>query len=161
MKHIHIICFSAVCGILMYVSQVAMASLPNFELVSLLVIVFTRYMEKHIFLIVAVFVLLEGITYGFGVWWISYLYVWFILALLTYLFRKIGHLLFWMVLSGLYGLCFGALTAIPYLFISNWVFVKTYIIAGIPFDIAHAVGNILLTAILYIPLTKAMKLVMR
>jgi len=159
MKHIYNICFSAVCGILMYLSQVVMASLPNFELVSLLVIVFSRYAGDRIFLIVSVFVLLEGITYGFGLWWISYLYIWFILAFVTYLFRKVHHLFFWVVLAGLFGLCFGTLTAIPYLFISNLDFVKAYIIAGIPFDIAHAGGNIILTAILYVPLTKTMKTV--
>ena len=137
------------------------AFLPNFELVSFLVIIFTLYLKKMTIPIIAVFVLLEGITYGFGIWWISYIYIWYILALLTYCFRRIKSLLFWAVFSCLFGLSFGTLTAIPYLFISNLTFTVSYIISGFPFDIAHAAGNLLIMLILYMPMSKLLKKLIR
>ena len=31
---------------------------------------------------ITVFILLQGVLYGFGLWWVMYLYVWYLLALL-------------------------------------------------------------------------------
>lgn len=59
----------------------------------------------------AVFVLLEGLLYGFGLWWFSYLYIWAILAVAAWLFRKMESRLGWGLLCGFYGLIFGTLTA--------------------------------------------------
>jgi len=67
----------------------------------------------------AVFVLLEGLLYGFGLWWFSYLYIWAILAVAAWLFRKMESRLGWGLLCGFYGLIFGTLTAIPVLILSG------------------------------------------
>ena len=66
---------------ILLIGQVGMAFLPNIEPVSTLIILYTLTHKKYTFYIIYVFVLLEGILYGFGIWWISYLYIWSILAL--------------------------------------------------------------------------------
>lgn len=79
----------------------------------------------------AVFVLLEGLLYGFGLWWFSYLYIWAILAVAAWLFRKMESRLGWGLLCGFYGLIFGTLTAIPVLILSGPAATLAYIISGI------------------------------
>ena len=66
-----------------------------------------------------VFVLMEGIFYGFGLWWINYLYVWSILAIVVLFFDQQRDPLFWSTVAGFFGLAFGALCALPYFFIGG------------------------------------------
>ena len=58
---------------LMFVGQVGMSFLPNIEVVSLLVIVYTQVYKKKVFFIIYAFAILEGLAWGFGVWWFGYL----------------------------------------------------------------------------------------
>ena len=69
-------------------AQVSLGFLPNIELVTLLLIVYTLVLKKKVFFVIYVFVLLEGMIYGLGLWWINYLYVWSVQAVITLLFRK-------------------------------------------------------------------------
>ena len=75
----------AVMGVMaaiVFISQVALSFLPNIELVTLLFILYTLVIGRKVFGVVYAFVFLEGITYGFGLWWINYLYVWTVLCFL-------------------------------------------------------------------------------
>ena len=72
------------------VCKVALAHIPNIELTTFLVIMFSLYLGKRIYYAIPVFILIEGVMYGFGLWWIMYLYLWPSLAILTRLFRKSG-----------------------------------------------------------------------
>lgn len=143
------ICIMAVMGVIIYVSQVALAFLPNIELVSLLIILFTLVFKKRIIGILAVFILVEGVTYGFGTWWFMYLYIWPLLAALTYLFRRLDSSLGWALVSGAFGLIFGFLCYLVYFVIGGIGGGIAYFISGIPFDIAHCIGNFVLALLLY------------
>ena len=59
--------FLALCTAAMFVSQVALSFLPNIELVSLLVIVYTHAFRRKVLYILYVFALLEGLLYGFTI----------------------------------------------------------------------------------------------
>jgi energy-coupling factor transport system substrate-specific component len=141
--------------------QVGLASLPNIELVSLLIIVYTLVLKKKTIYVITVFILLEGFLYGIGTWWLNYLYIWFVLYIITILFSKERSSLIWAIISGVYGLSFGALCAIPYIFIgtvSNSSFLGglqmafAYWINGIPYDIPHGIGNFFAAFVLVNPL---------
>jgi energy-coupling factor transport system substrate-specific component len=136
----------------MFATQVALAFLPNIEITSLLVILFTLVLKKRVFWIIGIFVLLEGLLYGFGVWWYSYIYVWAILAGITMLFRRMKSVLGWALLSGIYGLSFGLLTEIPFLLIGGVTSALGFWISGLLFDIIHCVGNIVVCVALFQPL---------
>ena len=56
------------------VSKLALAALPNIELVSFWIILFTLSMGYRTLYAVYAFVLLEGILYGVHFWWVAYLY---------------------------------------------------------------------------------------
>lgn len=66
----------ALFSAILFASQVALAVLPNVEVVSFLIILFTLLYGKEMYFTVTVFTMLEGLMYGFGMWWWSYLYVW-------------------------------------------------------------------------------------
>ena len=142
---------------ILLVTQLGMAFLPNIEPVSTLIILYTLCYKKRVFPIIYTFVLLEGIIFGFGIWWISYLYIWAILALIVLALQKMDSAISWAVVSGFFGLMFGALCAIPY-FISGGPFAAfAYWSAGIPYDILHCLGNFVLTLTLYKPLLRLLK----
>ena len=98
---------SGLMGALLVVSKQAMSGLPNIEPVTLLVILFALELPRETPGAVTVFILLQGVLYGFGLWWAMYLYVWYLLALLAWLLRRMDNALGWAVFSGIYGLCFG------------------------------------------------------
>lgn len=150
------LCLMAMMGTVMVVSKEALAFLPNVELVSLLTILFTLVFRRKAIGGLAVFLLLEGVLYGFGLWWLMYLYMWPILAGLTWLFRWMKHAWQWAILSGLYGLAFGTLCSLVYLPMGGVSMVIAWIISGFTFDLIHAGGNFLLALLLYIPLRKAL-----
>lgn len=138
------------------VSKVALAQIPNVELTSFWVIMFTLYFGTRIFYVIPVFILIEGMMYGFGLWWIMYLYAWPMLALVVLLLRKMNTAWDWSFVSGMFGLLFGFLCAIPYIFTSGFAGAVAWWIAGIPWDFVHGMANFVIMLVLY----KPMKLVM-
>lgn len=150
----------ALLGVMIAILEVAknvLAFLPNVELVTLFIILYTLYFGRKVFLIVPAFVLIEGCIYGFGLWWIMYLYTWPLLAVLTMLFKKQDSVWFWSILSGMFGLFYGALSSIPYLFLGGFQTAFSWWIAGIPFDIVHCISNFVLCLILFKPLQNVMR----
>ena len=148
------ICILALFGALMYAIQVAMAVLPNIEGVSLLVVLVTCIYGWRALYPVAIFVLLEGVTYGFGIWWYFYLYAWPLLVVLCMLARRLcGHRAWaWAIVAGLYGFLFGALYAALFLVIGSPQTALAAWLSGLVFDALHAGGNFVLCLVLFHPL---------
>lgn len=136
---------------ILFMGQVLLAFLPNVEIVTLLILLYTLIFGRKVFLMIYVFVLMEGIFYGFGLWWINYLYVWSILAIVVLFFDQQRDPLFWSTVAGFFGLAFGALCALPYFFIGGPAAAFSYWIAGIPYDITHCIGNAILCLVLFKP----------
>lgn len=134
------------------VGQVAMAFLPNVEIVTLLFLVYALVLGKKVFYIIYVFAFLEGIIYGFGMWWINYMYVWSVQAVITLIFHKQTSVIFWSILSGFYGITFGALCSIPYFFVGGPSAAFAYWVSGIAYDLPHCIGNVVICLTLYKPL---------
>ena len=155
----------ALLGILTAVllgSQVALAALPNVEIVSLLVILYSLLLGRQALLIIYGFVLLEGFLYGFGLWWVSYLYVWTLLAgIALSLRRSEAPALFWAIVSGFFGLGFGALCALPYLVTGGIAAAVSYWVAGLGFDLIHCAGNFLGCLLLFRPLRRLLERLLR
>ncbi|MDD6442590.1 MAG: hypothetical protein PUG71_10905 [bacterium] len=135
-----------------FAGQIAMSFLPNIEIVTLLFILYTLLLGKKVFLVIYAFVLLEGIFYGFGLWWLNYLYIWTILAIVVLIFRNQQSVWFWSIVSGFYGLSYGALCSIIYLFIGGINTAFAYWVSGLGFDVIHCIGNVVVCLILYKPL---------
>ncbi len=159
--HIRELAVFGLLAALLCVSKFALSGLPNIEPVSLLLILYTLSYGKKALYILYAWVLFEGLLYGFGQWFFSYLYVWLALWGLAMLFRRRRGAVFWAVVSGFYGLLFGPLCALSWGVLHGPAAGFSYWVSGIPFDIAHAVGNFILALLLFRPLRRAMDMVSR
>lgn len=138
------------------VCKVAMQGLPNIEVTSFWVMMFTILLGSKMLFVIPAFILIEGCIYGFGIWWVMYLYAWPLLALVAWIIRKKDSVIIYSIVSALFGLFFGALCSIPYLFIGGPAMMFNWWIAGIPFDIVHCIGNFVIMLLLYKPVRKVM-----
>lgn len=145
----------SLCTALVFGLQVAFAAIPNGECVTLLFILFTLYFRYRTLYIIYTFALLEGLTYGFGIWWVMYLYIWTILwALVMLMGKRQRPIWFWAILSAAYGLFYGMLCSIPYLFVGGPAMAFSWWITGIPFDLLHCVFNFVIVLVLFQPLNR-------
>lgn len=143
----------AVCALLLFASQTALAAIPNVEIVSLLIILYTLYLGRKTLLVIVTFAVLEGLLYGFSLWWPMYLYVWPILWLLVTLAgRRPRSPRFWAAVGGCFGLAYGFLCSPFYAAMSGVRTAVAWWVAGIPFDLIHGAGNFLLILCLFRPL---------
>jgi len=147
------------------VCKIALSWAPNVELTSFWIIMFAAFFGKRVFFVIPVFILVEGIMYGIHIWWIMYLYAWPILAILAMVMRKADSAVTYAILSGLFGLLFGLLCSVPYIFIgavdadiaNGFRMAFAWWIAGIPWDLVHGIANFLTMLVLYRPVASVMK----
>ena len=147
------------------VCKIALSWAPNIELTSFLIIMFAKHFGKRVFFVIPVFIVVEGAMYGLHLWWIMYLYAWPLLAVLAMIFRKSDSAVSLAILSGIFGLTFGLLCSIPYIFIgtvdggivNGLRTAFAWWIAGIPWDMVHGVANFFIMLVLYRPISAVMK----
>lgn len=155
----------ALIGMMIALIEVCKAVLsfaPNVELTTFWLIMFTLFFGRKIVAVVPAFILVEGAIYGMNTWWIMYMYIWPLLVLLAWLFRKEESPIFWAIFSGIFGLCFGALCSLTYFAIGLFsggltAAVNTafpWWIAGIPWDLVHCVSNFVLMLVLFVPVRR-------
>ena len=145
-----------VLGALTFALQVVMGPLPNIEPVSLLVLLYGVVFGWKCLYPVYVFVVMEILFYGLGLWNINYLYIWAVPALAGAALRKMDGALGWALVSGVFGLVFGALCGIVDLFIGGWAYALAKWASGIPFDVLHCAGNFGIALILFKPLRRVL-----
>lgn len=146
-------------GALMYCSKLFMEWAPNVHFLALFLISFTVVYRKKALIPLYIFVFLAGLFGGFGIWWIPYLYIWlplfFAVLLLPRRMPAKLALPVYMLLGALHGLSYGTLyaPAQALFFHMNFKMTLAWIVAGLPFDAVHAVGN-LAACTLAVPLIK-------
>jgi len=147
----------ALMAALIFGTKVALAGIPNVNLNTLLIILTVVFFGWKALYTVYIYVLLEGLIFGFSVWWVGYLYVWAILVVVAMLLRKNDSALLWAVVAGVYGLVFGLLMYLEWFAINGgWEGYFAMWVAGIPYDLTHCVSNFVLTLVLYRPLYRVM-----
>ena len=110
------------------------------------------------FIVCCIFALLETVAYGVGSWTIMYLYIWPLLVFIVLMLKPIVRdcFLIWAVVSGTFGLCFGALCTLVY-FPFGWAYMVVYFSSGFPWDILHSITNFIIMIALGNPLYKALR----
>ena len=141
-----------VLGAMTFGAKVAMSFLPNIEPVSLFVMLFAVVFGLKCLYPIYLYVLLEVLVYGIGTWNLNYLYIWAILAVAAYFMRRLKHPIWWALLSGLFGLSFGALCAPVDFLLGDWGFVVAKWVSGLSFDVTHAIGNFIIALLAFVPL---------
>lgn len=152
----------AMLGALMFCSKVVMQALPNIHLLGMFTMVFTLTFRKKALIPIYLYVMLEGLFYGFNAWWVPYLYVWTILWGVTMLLPKspknrVAYVLYPAVCC-LHGIAFGTLFAPGFALLTGMDLSGTlaWIAAGFPWDVVHGIGN-LFSGILVLPLSRLLK----
>lgn len=152
---------TAVLGALTFAIKVAMAALPNIHPVALMLILCTLVFGWRSLVTAGVYILMEGLFFGFSTWWIPYLYAWPLLILLTLAFRKRKNRFFWAGFAGVFGFLYGFLFLPINYFVygmdQNPALLGMYILNDLPFNAIHAVSNFILVLILLPPLKKGME----
>ena len=143
-----------VLAALTFGAKMVMSGLPNIEPVSLMIMIFAVVFGKKGLYPMYVYVVMEFLFFGFGLWNINYLYIWLILFVAAWLLRKMESPVGWAILSGSFGLCFGALCGIVDIFIGGWGYALTKWMAGLNFDLWHCAGNFFIALLLFNPLRK-------
>ena len=146
-----------ILGVLTFGMKVVMSYLPNIEPVSLMVMLFAVTFGRRALYPIYTYVLLEFLLYGIRLWSVNYLYIWAVLAAAAWLLRKETHPLAWALLSGGYGLLFGALCAPVDVFIGGIGYAAGRWVSGIPFDLLHGAGNFVIALALFVPLRRLME----
>jgi len=141
-----------ILGSLTFAAKYVMSALPNIEPVSLMIMVFVVTFGWKALYPMYLYVLMEILFFGISLWNINYLYIWLVLAVAAMAFRKTESALGWAMLSGVYGLLFGALCAPVDVVIGGFAYAAGKWVSGIPFDIAHCIGNFVIALVLFNPL---------
>ena len=156
---------AAIAGImtaLLVSGKMVLSFIPNVEIVSFMIIMFSVYFGRKTLFSVFAFVLIEGLLYGFGIWWIGYIYIWPLMCLVTCAVRKRATHFTLTVISTLFGLFFGFLSSFAYNFAGTANpgigYAVSWWIAGIPFDLIHGAGNLAVMACLYVPVSRVLAL---
>lgn len=143
-------------GVLLSTAKFLLSTLPNIELVSLLLAVYTYKFRLKALIPAYIFVGIDIMIYGINIWNVMYLYVWAIVVFACLPLKKVRRGWVFAIVLGLFGLLFGTLCSIPYFFVMGAEFAFSWIASGIVFDCIHGVGNFLTAFLLYVPLTKAL-----
>ena len=142
----------ALLGAMTFAAKYVMSFLPNIEPVSLMVMLFAVVFGWKWVYPVYLYVVMEILFYGISLWNINYLYIWAVLAVTAYVFRDMKHPLGWAMVSGAFGLLFGALCGIVDVFIGGAGYAVSKWVSGIPFDLMHGAGNFVIALVLFKPL---------
>ncbi len=147
---------------IIYAAQLAMSALPNIHLTGMFIMLMTLLFRAKALIPLYVYVVLMGVTNGFNVWWIPYLYVWTVLWGMTMLIpRKIPDkwaMIVYPAVCALHGFCYGLIysPAQAMIFGYNFEQTVTWILSGLPFDAMHGVGNLFMGTLI-LPLLKALR----
>ena len=163
-KHLSIkeICLFGILAALMFVSKIVMEALPNIHLLGMLTVTYTLVYRWRALIPIYVYVFLNGLFAGFNAWWVPYLYIWTILWGLTMLLPKkmpkTVACVVYPALCGIHGLIYGILyaPAQAIMFHMNFQQMLTWISVGAPFDIIHAIGNVIAGLLIY-PMSELLK----
>ena len=161
-RQIREMCIFAVLGTLMFCSKILMEILPNIHLLGMFTMVYTVAYRRKALIPIYIYVFLNGIYAGFSTWWVPYLYVWTILWAITMLIpksipKKVACFVYPLV-CGLHGCVFGVLyaPAQAWMFGLNFEQTVAWIVSGLPFDLIHGVGNLVM-GVLILPLSELLK----
>ena len=141
-----------VLGALTFAMKLTMAGLPNIEPVTLCLLVYGAVFGYKALYPCYIYVTMEILCFGIGTWNFCYLYIWAIPVIAGFTLRNLRHSLGWAMVSGVFGLLFGALCGIVDAFIGGVAYAAAKWASGIPFDIAHCLGNFGIALVMFKPL---------
>ncbi len=133
------------------VGRVVFTFIPNVQPTTAIIIITSLFLGPIYGVVVAAFsAILSNLVMGMGLWTIGQIIAWGLIGLLSGVLRKYRERIPVLVLA-IYavfcGFLYGFVISVPlYLFSGKFL---AYYIAGLPFDMSHAIGNGAFFLILY------------
>ena len=146
--------------------KMALAFVPNVEVVTLLIVVYaSAFGAAYAMPATLIFCAVETAMYGFGSWVLLYFVYWPLLAIVASVCLKGGRAPLAVVISVLGSAVFGVLSACcdtlfcafnlaPSRLGDYWI---VYYVKGLYFDIVHIVSNAVILVVAYAPLVAVLK----
>ncbi len=167
--------FLGVYSALLIAFKEIMNVLPNIEPVTVMLIALTCVLGIKALLPAYVFSLIQILLHGFHLWNMMYLYVWAVLILIALCFLPLHKLIeaktgklspvlitvLWTFLASIFGICYGTICSIPYFLTLGSEGAVAWIVSGFTFDILHCIGNAVISAFMFFPLYKILKIAKR
>ncbi len=148
----------AVMTALLEAAKFALNSIANVELITLLLMTYTKVFGwKDSLKAALLFAAIETLWWGVSIWTITYFYIWPLLILLEHLLRNCQSRLLHACAAGIFGLLFGLFCSLPTLIMNGWNAAVAWWIAGIPYDLVHGISNFIIDLLLFEPCVKALR----
>ncbi|PLS19031.1 ECF transporter S component [Bacillus sp. M6-12] len=142
------------------VGRIYFGFVPNVQPTTVIIIITAIFLGARNGMTIAVLsAILSNLIMGMGIWTIGQVIAWaFIGGVSGLIGKKIEKIPFLIMAfyAGLTGMVYGFILSLFYFFIENNHFIAYYI-AGVPFDLAHSIGNVVFYIILYPILSKLLK----
>jgi len=157
------IVLTALAAALLSAGKQALASIPNVEVVTLLIMLYAACFKPQIaFIATAVFIVIECFIWGIHTWVLAYIIHWNFVAFATFLLSrvfKVKNRFIYLAFTILVTASFGVLTTLIDAIIGagrtgrsfSLIFTVTYM-RGIYFYIVHVVGNAAFNITLFAPM---------
>ena len=157
------IVLTALAAALLSAGKQALASIPNVEVVTLLIMLYAACFKPQIaFIATGVFIVIECFIWGIHTWVLAYIIHWNFVAFATFLLArvfKVKNRFIYLAFTIIVTACFGVLTTLIDAIIGagrstrtfSHIFVVTYV-RGIYFYIVHVVGNAAFNIVLFAPM---------
>ena len=152
---IHHIALIALMSAILTAGKMSLSFLPNIEIVTLILIVYTVSLGiKKTIIASWIFSTTEIFIYGLSTWFLGYFIIWPLLIITTkFLQNKVKSEYGYAVIAGIFGLLFGLFFAAIESIFYSYAYGLSYWLRGIPFDIVHGISNFIIVLILFKPLT--------
>ncbi len=148
---------------IMFASDILLDIAINVHLIAMLITAFTVVYRFKALIPIYIYILLNGLYYGFSGWLFGYLYVWAVLwaavMLLPKNMKSRNAVIVYAAVAGLHGLLFGTMLAPINTLMMDFNLKQTiaWIASGIPADLIHCISNIIVTSMLCLPIINVLK----
>lgn len=152
----------AMLGAIVFAAKIVMEAFPNIHPVAMLLMSYTIVYRSRALIPLYVYVFMLGLFYGFNIWWYPYLYIWTILWGVTMLLprnmKPKAAAVVYPVVCSLFGFAYGTLYAPAQALMFGYDLATTckWILAGLPYDFLHGIGNLGM-GLLILPLSLLLK----
>ena len=149
-------------GALMFVTKILMSWIPNVHILGPIIMTLTIVYRQKALYPLYLYVFVDGLFGGFALWWYPYLYIWTVLWAITMLLpRRMptkAKCVVYPTVCCLHGIAFGTLYAPAHAIMlgMNVPQMLAWIVAGLPWDLLHGVGN-LFAGMLILPLSELLQ----
>jgi energy-coupling factor transport system substrate-specific component len=150
----------ALLAALLTIGRIAFAMIPNVQPNTTILILASFVLGPiHGLILAIVSTLTTNLFLGHGLWSIGQMIAWGIIAVMSGILGKYRHKVPWLLLTCYAGICGFLFGFIMSVIMGGIIMQKfwPYYLAGLPFDLNHAVGNVVFFIVLYKPLLYIME----